>query len=232
MLPQIQYPIHTIQVPSTKKKHTFRPFLVKEEKILLMAKESGEYVDMLRAIKQIVNNCCIDEKFNIDEISATDLMFLFIRLRAISVNNKVKQTYVDVDDNKEYTVEIDLDKVEIYQEKVVPNIVKVSKDMGLTLKYPPARLIGEDFEDDALGSSVIISCIEKIFDGNDIFYPRDYKHQDLIEFIENLPIHCLETINEFITKSPEIRYVVKYTNSLGTEKEIVLRTLPDFFDFR
>jgi len=232
MLPKIDYPIHTIQIPSNKKKHNFRPFLVKEEKLLLMAKESGDDNDILGGIKQVVNNCCIDDKFNIDEISTTDLAFLFIRLRSISVNNKVKQVYFDPDDNKDYTVEIDLDKVEIYQPKIVSNIIKISKTMGFTLRYPPAKIVGEEMHEDAIGTEIILHCIERIFDGDEIFIPSDYKKEDLIEFIDNLPIPTLESVNEFMNNIPELRYIVKYTNSLGTEKEIVLKTLADFFLFR
>lgn len=224
--------MHTIQVPSNKKKHNFRPFLVKEEKLLLMAKESGEDLDVLKAIKQVVNNCCIDDKFDINEISATDLAYLYIRLRSISVNNKVKQNYIDYEDNQTYTIEIDLDKVEVYQEKVVSNIVKVSKNMGLILKYPSAGIVGEKLEEDAIGTDIIINSIEKIFENEEIFYPKDYKKKDLLEFIEHLPVSALEAINEFMINVPELRYVAKYTNSLGTEREIVLKTLSDFFYFR
>lgn len=232
MLPKIDYPIHTLQIPSNKKKHNFRPFVVKEEKILLMAKESGEDVDVLTAIKQIVNNCCIDEKFNVNEISTTDLAFLFLRLRSISVNNKVKQTYIDNDDGEPYTFEIDLDKVEVYQERVVSNIIKISKTMGLIMHHPPAKMIGTPMTEDIVGADVIAYCIEKIYENDEIFLPMDYKQKDLIEFVENLPIPALEAINEFLDSAPELRYVIKYKNSLDQDKEIVLRTLADFFEFR
>lgn len=232
MLPKIDQPIHTIEIPSTKKKQNFRPFLVKEEKLLLMAKESGEDNDILRAIKQVVNNCCIDENFDINKISTTDLAFLFIKLRSISVNNKIKQSYIDYDDNQTYTLEIDLDKVEVHQEKIVPNIIKISKNMGIVLRYPPAEILGKEIKEDVLGTSTIIHCIEKIYESDEIFLPKDYKSEDLIEFIENLPVQALEAINDFISNAPGLRYVLKYTNSLGTEKEIVLSTLADFFTFR
>jgi hypothetical protein len=229
MLPKIEHPIHTIQIPSTHKKHNFRPFLVKEEKLLLMAKESGEESDILRAIKQIVNNCCIDDKFRVDDISATDLAFLFIRLRAISVNNKIKQTYLDPDDNKTYTVEIDLDQVKVHQDKVVSNIIKISKNMGIVMRYPPAQVVDDDSDDSDL---FLIRSIDKIYEDDDIHLPKDYKKKELIEFIEHLPINVLEAMNEFINNSPTLLYVAKYTNSLGTEREITLRALTDFFIFR
>src|SRR5574343_282713 len=94
-LPKIDYPILNIKVPSTKKEHMFRPFLVKEEKILLMAKESRNNADIFTAIKQVVQNCCLDEKFKIDALPIFDLEYLFIKLRAFSIDNVIKINYRD-----------------------------------------------------------------------------------------------------------------------------------------
>jgi hypothetical protein len=232
MLPKIEHPMYTIQIPSNKKKHNFRPFLVKEEKLLLMAKE-GDESDILRAIKQIVNNCCIDNNFNVNDISITDLSYLYIRLRSISVNNKVKQTYIDMEDNKSYTVEIDLDKVEVVQDNVVTNIVKITPTMGIILRHPPANLLNEEeFEDDVIGSTIITYCIEKVYENDEIFLANDYKKEELAQFIENLPVPALETINEFLDNAPYLKYTVEYTNSMGTVQKFDLRTLNDFFYFR
>ena len=112
MLPKIQYPVHTIIVPSTKKKVNFRPFLVKEEKILLMAKESEKDSDILMAVKQIVNNCSTDPKFDVNSLSIFDLEYIFLKLRAASVDNTIKISYKDLEDDKVYDFEIDLLKKE------------------------------------------------------------------------------------------------------------------------
>ena len=107
-LPKIDYPVYKIKVPSQKKESQFRPFLVKEEKLLLMAKESDNTSDILSAIKQIINNCSIDSKFDVNKLALFDLEYVFLKLRSISVDNIVKVSYKDNEDEKVYDFEIDL----------------------------------------------------------------------------------------------------------------------------
>ena len=109
-LPKIDYPITNINVPSLKANFKFRPFLVKEEKILLMARESDNAADILIAIKQIINNCAIDKKLDINKLSLFDLEYIFLKIRAISVDNKVKVGFKDTEDGKIYDFEVDLNK--------------------------------------------------------------------------------------------------------------------------
>ena len=110
-LPKIEYPIHLINIPSINKKIKFRPFLVKEEKLLLMAKESDNLADNLLATKQVINNCCL-EPLDINKLAIFDLEYIFLKLRALSVDNMVKLSYVDNEDNKTYTFDVDLNEVE------------------------------------------------------------------------------------------------------------------------
>jgi hypothetical protein len=127
-LPKIEHPIHKIKIPSTKKEVGFRPFLVKEEKLLLMAKESETPSDILSTIKQIINNCCLDPKFDINKLAIFDLEYIFLRLRAISVDNNVKVTYRDNEDQKLYDFDIPLNKVEIkYPEKTAELLAKLAE---------------------------------------------------------------------------------------------------------
>ena len=110
---KIDYPIYTIEIPSTKQKARFRPFLVKEEKLLLMAKESENSADILTAVKQIVNNCAIDPNFDVDKLAVFDLELIFIKLRAFSVDNIIKVAYKDLEDEKIYNFDIKLDEVSV-----------------------------------------------------------------------------------------------------------------------
>ena len=139
-LPKISYPVHTIQIPSTKKNAKFRPFLVKEEKLLLMAKESQNNADILKSIKQIVNNCCLDDNFDDKKITIFDLEYLFIKLRAFSVDNVVKVSYRDEEDNQNYDFEIDLEEVKIDFPEKNDNNIKISDKFGILMKYPSASL--------------------------------------------------------------------------------------------
>jgi hypothetical protein len=232
-LPKIQHPVHSIKLPSTGKLLNFRPYLVKEEKILLMAKESGEAIDILKAIKQIVNNTNIDQKFNINDITTTDLSYLFLQIRAFSVDNKVVQTYKDMEDDREYNFTIDLNKIEVKQDKQLDSTIKISKDIAIVMKYPTTSIYDNDIPNinDNINYDIIIKCIDKIYQNNEIFDPKTHSKQELVEFVENLSIKTLESITEFLNNAPRLEYIIEYKNSKGNERKIVLNTLNDFFIF-
>jgi len=227
-LPRIEHPIHSIKVPSTKKLHNFRPFLVKEEKILLMAKEGEDSEDMINSVKQIVNNCCMDANFNVHELTTTDLCYLFIRLRCLSVDSKVKQSYRDIEDEKIYEFEIDLNKVQIKQDKTVDNNIRLSKTLGIILKYPTAHTFDATEEGEY---GLIPKCIDKIYDGDEIFDPKTYPQKELVAWIDDLSVQHLEKINEFMANAPRLEYIINYKNSLGNDRKIILTSLNDFFSW-
>jgi hypothetical protein len=234
-LPKIDYPIHSIKVPSLNKNYSFRPFLVKEEKLLLMAKESETDTDFLSVIKQVVNNCLID-KLDINKLSIFDLEYVFLKLRAVSVDNKVKLSYKDNEDNKLYEFEIDLNEIDIkYPEKKIDNVIKITPKIGMTMKHPSASLYDDkeflSLEKDYM-FELILRCIENIFVEDEIYNVKDYKKQDLEEFLENLDIKTFEAVNDFLLNAPKIEHVIKYKNELGNERKIVLSSLNDFFSLR
>ena len=234
-LPKIDQPIYNINVPSLKKKYSFRPFLVKEEKLLLMAKESDKPADILSAIKQVVNNCSLNTNLNVEKLPVFDLEFIFLRLRAVSVDNIVKIKYKDFEDNKEYDFEIDLNTVEVdFPEKNDPNI-KITPKSGILMHYPTASLYDDkDFqnlEKDYM-FELIVRCVDKIYYEDDIYEAKDYKKQDLVEFLENLSVATFEKILNFLTNMPKIHHQIAYKNSLGNERKIEFNSLNDFFMWR
>lgn len=235
MLPKINYPINSINIPSTKKTSRFRPFLVREEKILLMAKEANNDTDILQAIKQVVNNCAIDDKFDIDKLTIFDLEYIFIKLRAMSVDNKIKVTYKDYEDNKTYDFDIDLNEIEIeFPEKNDKNI-KITDKSGILLKYPSASLYDDkeflNSEKEYL-FELIVRCIDKIYEGDDVYESKDYTIKDLRDFIEGIDVKTFDKIREFLINLPKIKHIIKYKNSLGNDREIELNSLNDFFTLR
>ena len=234
-LPKISYPTYTIKVPSTKKNVKFRPFLVKEEKLLLMAKESENNSDILLSIKQIVNNCCLDENFDNEKMTIFDLEYIFIKLRAFSVDNIVKVSYKDEEDGQNYEFEVDLNAVEVEFPEKNENNIKISDTFGILMKYPSASLYEDkDFlnlEKDYL-FELIIRCIDKIYEGDNVFEAKNYTMKDLGDFLENLDSKTFVSIQDFLMNSPKLLHVMKYKNSLGNEKEIRLSSLNDFFTFR
>ena len=234
-LPKIDYPIYNILVPSLKKEFKFRPFLVKEEKILFMAKESENEADVFNAIKQIATNCSLEKTLNIDDIAIFDLEYIFLKLRAISVDNKIKISYRNPEDDKVYDFDVDLNDVKITIPEKVNNVIKINEKIGLILKYPSASLYSDyeflNLQKDHL-FELIIRCIDKIFFEDEIFEAKNFQKKELEEFLENLSVKVFEDVKNFFENSPKLIHEINYKNSLGNDSKIVLSSLNDFFSWR
>lgn len=234
-LPKIDHPVYKIKVPSLKKDFQFRPFLVKEEKLLLMAKESDTSTDILSAIKQVINNCSVDPKFEVNKLALFDVEYIFLKLRAMSVDNIVKVAYKDKEDNKNYDFEIDLTKVEVKFPEKTSNTIKISGKSGIVMKYPPATLYDDqeflNLEKEYM-FELIIRCIDSIYLEDRVFKANEYKKEELSEFLENLDIKTFESIQTFLLSVPRMEYKIEYENSLGNKREIILSSLNDFFTWR
>jgi hypothetical protein len=234
-LPKIDYPIYTIEVPSTKTSFRFRPFLVKEEKLLLMAKESENSTDILSSIKQIITNCSIDDKFDIDKYAIFDLEYIFLKLRSFSVDNIVKVGYKDFEDEKIYDFQIDLNEVNVTFPEKIDNNIKITDNSGIVMRFPPATLYSDkeflSIEKDYM-FELIIKCIDKIYYEDEVYEAKNYKKEEINEFLENLNMKVFESIQKFLLNVPKIEYKIKYKNSLGNDREIILSSLNDFFTWR
>jgi hypothetical protein len=232
-LPKINTPMFDFVIPSTKKKIKIRPMLVKEEKILLMAKESKENGDILNAIKQVVNNCIIDSDIDIDKLPIFDLEYLFIKIRSISVSNITKVSYKDNEDNKVYDFDVDLDKIKVIFPETIEKRIMISDDTGIVLKYPDASLYSDDIflnnSETEVFEMMALNCIEKIFAGDEIHVPKDYTKAELMEFLENMDIISFNKFREFTSNLPKMEYTINYKNELGNDRKIVLSSLNDFF---
>jgi hypothetical protein len=235
MLPKLNHPIHNIEVPSLKKKKNFRPFLVKEEKILLMAKESDDSNDILVAVKQIVNNCSLDPDFNIDDLALFDLEYIFLQLRAVSVDDILTVSYRDNQDEKIYDFDIKLKDIKIDIPKETKNVIKITDDIGMIMKYPSTKLYEDkEFlnEKDEQLFKLIVRCVDKIYKGDEIYDLRDYSSSEIEDFLENLSVKVFEQVQTFFENCPKLHHTIKYKNSLGNERTIELNSLNDFFTWR
>ncbi len=234
-LPKIDQPLFEVIVPSTKKKILFRPFLVKEEKLLLISQQGGEDTEVIRAIKQILRLCVQDEDFDVDKLTTFDLEYLFLKLRAKSVNNIVKLSYRDNEDGKIYNFELDLDTIEIDIPENVNSQISVSDNISMIMKYPSASITDklQQFDNEVdLMTFFIINCIDTILTEDEIFPAADYSTQDLEEFLDQLPVSSFEKIREFFEKMPKLYHKIDYTNSEGNDRSIELNNLKDFFMWR
>lgn len=234
-LPKIDQPLFDVIVPSTGKKIMFRPFLVKEEKLLLISQQGGEDTEVIRAIKQILRLCVQDEDFDVDSLTTFDLEYLFLKLRAKSVNNIVKLSYRDNEDGKIYNFELDLDTIEVEMPKDVNATIEVADGISMVMKYPSASITDkiQQFDNEVdLMTFFIINCIDTIMTPEEIFSASDYSDKELEEFLDQLPVASFETIREFFEKMPKMYHKIEYTNELGNNRSIELNNLKDFFMWR
>lgn len=235
-LPKISHPLFDVVIPSNKKKTKIRPMLVKEEKILLMAKMGNDPTEILSSIKQVVNNCLIDDMIDVDKLSLFDVEYLFIKIRAISVDNVTKVSYKDNSDEKIYNFEVKLDEVTIkYPEKVEKNI-KISDEMAISLKYPEAELYSDkefmNLPVEKLIDALILRCIDKVYVGEEVFDARISSETELNDFIENLDIESYGKIRQFFAVLPTLYYKIEYKNEKGEQRVIEMTKLTDFFTLR
>jgi hypothetical protein len=230
-LPKINYPIFEVVIPSSKTKVKMRPFLVKEEKILLTAQTTGNTRDVVLAIKQVVNNCLLDT-VDVDKLATFDLEYLFIKLRGRSINNVIDVTYRDPDDDQDYKLQIDLDKVEIINNPDHNSNIKINDQLGLVLRYPKTdmlKAVEQASSEVDLYFEVIKYCIDKVYDENEVYDTKDYTDEELVDFITSLDVTTFKEIQKFLETMPKLHYETSYTNSNGVEKKVVLQNLNDFF---
>lgn len=231
-LPRIEHPIFELELPTLKTKVRYRPFLVREEKILLMALQGEEPDEIINSVKQVINNCLLTEGIDIDNLPTVDVEYLFIKIRAKSVNNVIKLTYRDLEDNKKYDVEVNLDEVEVMFSPEHSTDIKINDSMGLLMKYPQTSIANKlkdaNTEADLL-FDILKNCIDVIYDKDNQYKVSDSTPEELDEFIQNLDVRAFSEIQKFFTTMPKLYHEIKYTNSLGNERIIKLSSLSDFF---
>ena len=231
-LPKIDTPIFEMTIPSQDKVVKFRPFLVKEEKILLIAQQSDTDRDIILAIKQILNNCILDADFDVDSLATFDLEYMFLKLRARSVNNVIEVSYRDLEDDKVYTFEIDLDGVEVQKTETQSNKIKINDEIGMIMKYPSVQTIN-NIPENATGTDVVEylvrSCIDKIYDEDNVYIVAEEPEAEVQAFIDNLDVETYDKIRQFFSDLPKMYHKIEYKNSLGNERSIELTSLRDFF---
>lgn len=231
-LPKINHPVYDLTLPSSGQKIKYRPFLVKEEKILLMAMQGEDPEEIINSIKQVISNCIVTENIEVDDLTTFDIEYLFIKIRAKSVNNIISLTYKDLEDEKRYDVEVNLDEVEIRKDPNHTNKIEISNTMGFYLNYPKASItekLKKSETETELFFEILKNCIDKIYDGNNEYVAGDSTPEEMEEFVQSLDVKTFKKIQEFFSTIPKLYYEIKYTNSLGNEKTIVLSNLNDFF---
>tara|TARA_Y100000996_G_C22491397_1_gene630356 strand:+ start:94 stop:783 length:690 start_codon:yes stop_codon:yes gene_type:complete len=206
-LPKIDTPRFNGTIASSGNEVTFRPFKVKEEKILMMASEGGEYKDMVNACAQIVSNCV--EELNAYELPIFDLQDLFIQIRSKSDGALANFKLTCGNCEKSIPYEMDLTEFKITGLEDRPdNVIQVSEDMVVKLRYPNAAMASViDELDDAV---LVAKCIEHIVDGEETINVEEEPIEDVVEFVEDLPIDTFDKIKKFFENMPMMEHIVEY----------------------
>ena len=241
-LPKLNVPVYETILPSTDKVVKYRPFLVKEEKILLTAVESEDNTIVTNAVKQILKNC-IQGKLNINELPTFDIEYLFLRLRAKSVGEKITvglKPFPCAQNEGELCkfsteVEINLEEVKVKKNDNHTSKIMIDDNVGVKLKYPDIDLITPDGNKEKLsqvdlGMSVIKNCIDMIFTKETVHERDSFTEEELDEFLDSLNSEQFERIKEFFDTIPKLSHTAKYTcKTCGEEKETTIEGLNSFF---
>jgi hypothetical protein len=235
-LPQANVAKYELTLPSQQKTISFRPFLVKEEKILLMALESGKPDEMLRAIKDIVKSCTFGE-LEPDDYPLFDIEFVFLQIRAKSVGEVAKLKVLCPDDKKTYAnIEVDITKVEVYVDDDHSNKVDLdeTRKLGVVLKYPSLKIINEGIISGDLklkeSYELIYNSIEQIYEGDKTYLAKDSTKEELEEFVNGLTSDQMRKIQNFFSTMPRLEQKIMVKNPItNVESEVTLKGLADFF---
>jgi len=234
-LPKLNTPTYELEIPSTDEKIQYRPFLVKEEKILMMALETKDNAQIVNAVKDIVNECTFN-KINISTMPMFDTEFIFLQIRSKSVGEISKLKLLCPDDEKTYAdVELDLNEVKVQVGDDHTNKIKLTDDMGIIMTYPSI----DSFADTGIQEinatnmlDVIGSCILQIYEqkGEKVYEAKDQTKKELTEFIEQLNTKQFQDVQTFFDTMPRLKHTIKIKNPKTKKtREVTLSGLNDFF---
>ena len=236
-LPKLKAPIYDAILPSTEKVIKYRPFLVKEEKILLTAMEDGDEKVIFNAVKQIIKNC-VQGNINIDEMPTFDLEYLFLRLRAKSVGEKVTiglkpfpcpQNEGELCNNAT-EVEINLEEVNVIKDEKHSSKIMIDDTIGIMMGYPDLSVMSKMTTDAETGMNVIKNCIEMIFTEEETHEKGSFTEKELDEFVDSVNTEQFSKIKEFFDTMPMLKHTVKYKcSTCGEDKETTIQGLNSFF---
>lgn len=231
-LPKLDTPLYELELPSTGEKLQYRPFLVKEQKHLMLAMESDDPADMKNSLAEIITACTF-AKVDPYKLPMFDVEYLFLKFRGKSVGEKIKLTVICPDDNEtEAEVDIDLAEVGVQLQADHTNSISLSDKIKMIMRYPDLNDFSNTEGDDETETvfKMISKCIHEIHEGDTIHNKVDISDKELDEFVENLPTDAFEKVQNFFETMPKVRHVVKVKNP-KTKKtgEVVLEGLENFF---
>lgn len=230
-LPKIDLPLYQCELPSTGKKIKYRPFTVKEEKILLTAQESKETGQIMLAIKQILNNCL--HEIDVSHLAIFDIEYMLIQLRSKSVDNMTEFEITDPDTEEKIKLELNLGDVKINRHADHTNKIKISDDYTLFLRYPSIdqfeAMMDKEEQTTEDSYNIMMACLDKLASKDDVYKFSDFPKKEVDEFVESLHSDTIKGIKTFFDTMPRVRHEIKYKNSKGDDKTFVLEGTQTFF---
>lgn len=241
-LPKQTAPVFMCKLPSTGKEIIYRPYTVKEEKILLIALESQDDKEIALALRQIVTNCIVSENLDIGEFPIYDYEYLMLKIRSKSADNKIEIRFKGRQGTecekckKDKAIELDLDEVEVYCTPGHTNKIMLSETLGITLKEPTLKesqkyeLSDKNIENANIESNLICDCLESIFTNDEMFNAKLYTTEQLTEFVDGLTQEQYKKIKNFFHTMPVLKKTLDLScKDCGFKEEYILQRLQDFF---
>ena len=236
-LPKIATPTYSMVLPSLEKEINYRPFLVKEEKLLVLALESEDTKQITQAIKAVLKSCVQTKGIKVESLPTFDIEYLFLNIRGKSVGETIDVNIICPDDEKtSVKVEIDLDDIKVQKTESHTNKVQLDKNLMMELKYPSLdEFIKNNFDfkdENAMEQSfrLIASCIDKIYTNEEVWVAADCTRKEITEFLESMNSSQFKKIEEFFTTMPKLSHTIKVKNpNTKVESEVVLEGLASFF---
>ena len=234
-LPKIDAPTYELTLPSTDVKVKYRPFLVKEQKTLLILQESEDKRDIINGLQKIVTDCTFD-KLNMSKMPIFDFEYLFLKIRCKSVGETAELNLTCPDDNATTVpVTINLDEIDVQVTEEHTDTIKITDNINMILRWPTVYDVGDvESTTDNLVDNVIAllkKCITQINEGDTIHNRTDMSSEELDEFIDSLPTDAFEEVGKYFETMPQLLHVVNITNpNTKVDSEIVIQGLESFFE--
>lgn len=227
-LPKIDIPLHTGKILSTEEEIKFRPFTVKEEKILLTAQESQDIGAIFNAIEQVLSNCIVGRTVN--ELTLFDVTYLLLQVRSASVSEQIEFKIRDPDTDEEVELSFDIGKVSLDKDEDHTNIININDEMTLAMRYPSFKEMSilKNGDSDEL-FEILVSCMDKLIHGDVVYNFADFNNEEISEFVESLSKPNFESMKKFFQTIPVIRTEFEYVNKNGDEKKFVISGIEGFF---
>ena len=232
-LPKLNTQTFELNVPSSDVKVKYRPFLVKEEKVLLQAQQSGKATEMADALVQVIENCTFN-KVKVDNLPSFDIEYLFLKIRSKSVGEKVDLMITCPDDNEtKVKTTVDLSKIEVEVDEDHNNTIDLTKTVKVVMSYPTIKTFSGANVQNMTAEAIIsmtTKCIHQVIDGVETYEAADMNQSELEDFIENLTQEQFGKIQNFFTTMPRLRHIVNVTNPKTKKKgKVTLQGMQSFF---